>query len=107
MMDLQADHRAGPLESRRIILEAISRAAERDDICPSSEILAELTGHASLSTLVYHVRQLEAFGKISVIRYQRSRVVRVSATGKSTARSTETLPHWRARGSIHRAALAG
>lgn len=104
LIDLQVYEPVGAFRSRQIIFEALSRAAERDDICPTSEMLIELTALQSLSTAVYHVRQLEARGVISVRRHQRSRVVQIMATGKSTRPSTETLPHWRARGSIQREA---
>jgi hypothetical protein len=102
LIDLQVYEPVGAHKARQIIFEALSRAADREDTCPTSEMLIELTALQSLSTAVYHVRQLEARGDIAVKRHQRSRVVKIVATGKSTKPSTETLPHWRARGSIHR-----
>ncbi len=98
MLDLRQDERADALKARAIILEAISRAADRGDICPSGEMLNELTGHSALSTAAYQVRQLEVRGWIKVERFQRSRTVLVVATGRRTAPSRETLPHWRVRG---------
>lgn len=86
---------------RSIILSAIGRAAERGDVCPSNEILGELT-QLSVATVAYHVRQLEASRYIKIKRFQRSRVVIVTDSGNSTAPSRETLPHWRSRGSIQR-----
>lgn len=86
---------------RNIILAAISRAAERGETCPSNEVLGELT-QLALATVAYHVRQLEAFRFIRIKRFQRSRVVVVTSSGRSTAPSRETLPHWRSRGSIQR-----
>lgn len=107
LLDLQADDRVSALEARRIIFEALKRTAERGDICPTTEMLITLCNLEALSTGVYHVRQLEARGRITVVRHQRSRVVSITATGHSTQPSTETLPHWRARGSIQRAAEGG
>lgn len=104
LLDLQADDRVSALEARRIIFEALKRTAERGDECPNFEILNELCNYSSSSSSPYQVRQLEASGKISVIRYQRSRVVEITSTGHRTKASRETLPHWRARGSIQRVA---
>lgn len=106
LLDLIAEQRRPAREARGTIYRALYRAAQRGDLCPSSEVLNELCGYSSVSMVPRWIKHLERDGLIRVWRYQRSRMVEIVATGKRTAPSTETLPHWRER-SIHRDRVPG
>ena len=97
LADLAVDGRAAPGQARRLIFEAIKRAADRGEPCPTCEMFREICGFEAVSATVYHVRRLEMLKLIRVRRFNRSREVVITATGKRTAASRETLPQWRER----------
>lgn len=89
--------------ARMIIYRALVRAANCAAPCPSGDELAMICG-LDPTTTVYHLRQLERRGMIQVQRYQRSRIVTITATGNRTRHSASTTPHWRDRIALEQAA---
>ena len=67
----------------RIIYDMLVNAAERGDTCPPNTLLATAAG-TTPSGATALVNKLLAAGHIAVERTRRSRVVTITATGKST-----------------------
>jgi len=80
------------------VYSALVRAAEAGAPCPTNLVLCYMTGHASPSSVINAIKRLEEAGTISVQRFQRDRVVTITATGQKTAAPACTKPHWRDRG---------
>lgn len=80
-----------------LILAALEQAAERGLPCPDHADLNALIACTSTSTSPTIVRRLEEKGYIVVERFQRSRQVRIVATGKMTQEPKNKAPHWRDR----------
>lgn len=83
--------------SERIVYEALVKAADACAPCPKHDDLNELIGATSTSTSPTIVKRLEEKGWVEVDRFQRTRRVRIVATGKCTALPLNTAPHWRNR----------
>jgi len=82
-------------EAKEAIFDRLNLAAERGEICPIADELQEIAGVQSVSTTVALMHSLEEDKRITVERYQRSRVVTITGTGKSTATPNDMTPHWR------------
>lgn len=67
----------------RIIYAMLANAAERGDTCPTNSIMSVAAG-LNCSGVVARMNKLLAAGHITVERTRRSRVVTITATGKST-----------------------
>lgn len=80
-----------------IVLQALTEAANGERQCPTADDLAELMGGVSVATTVKAVQRLEANGLIKVRRFQRSREVTITASGRRTAPARNKAPHWRHR----------
>lgn len=74
----------------QIIYDRLVEVADRDEVCPTNLVLADLLGLASEESSSTTVRALERRGMIAVRRTSHARVVTISATGKRTA---EPPPH--------------
>ena len=84
----------GPLKrNERIVLEHISKAADRGALCPTNGELAEALGRASTAIASNAVKSLEKRGLIEVERFTMGRTVTVIATGRSTKAPLNTRPH--------------
>lgn len=81
----------------RILYEALCEAAAIGATCPSTDDLVEIMGCESSSTPADSLRRLEMAALIRVRRYQRARVVTITANGLSTAEPDRPQPHWRDR----------
>lgn len=75
----------------QIIYDMLLNAAEHGDPCPSNAVLATAIGANSMSGPVRYVNDLVAKGYIRVARAQRSRIVTITATGKSTTKPKDKL----------------
>lgn len=84
-------------EAKEAIFCRLSEAAQSGAMCPTADELVEISGVGSVSTTVAFMHILEDEGRIKVERYQRGRVVTITATGASTAAPSDTSPHWRQR----------
>jgi hypothetical protein len=84
-------------EAKEAIYARLQQAAEIGEICPTADDLAEISGVGSVSTTVALMHVLEEERRIEVKRFQKSRVVRITATGQSTAEPNNQTPHWRVR----------
>lgn len=84
-------------KAKEAVFQCIDQAAELGVMCPTADDLAEASGVQSVSTTVALMHILEDEGRISVQRYQKSRMVTITATGKSTAEPANQTPHWRER----------
>lgn len=73
-----------PAQMQRIY-DAIERAANAGEPCPSNGVLAEIAGLSGIGTPSILVKRLEEAGAIEVERGGRSRVVTIGATGRRTA----------------------
>ena len=81
----------------RIVLEALVAAANGERVCPTADELADLMGGVSAATTVKAIQRLEAHQLIKVQRYQRGRLVEITASGACTAAPRNKTPHWRTR----------
>lgn len=85
-------------DEERIVLQALVRAANAGQRCPTADDLLELLPHLnSVSTTVVILKRLERKGMIKVDRYQRARRVTILKSGKATAAPSSLAPHWRDR----------
>lgn len=75
----------------RIIYDMLVNAAEHGDPCPANTLLAVAIGASSVSGPVKYIHGLTDKGLIQVKRSQRTRVVTITATGKSTAKPQDKL----------------
>lgn len=104
LLDLITSERCRPREAEGRVYRALFRAANRGDACPSQAVLAMIVGYESEGGTVKLLQRLEARGMIRVERFNRSRRVTIVATKKRTAKTGETEPHWRFRGTLHQGA---
>lgn len=72
--------------AEQMIYDELCRAAEAGLACPDYLDLNEIAGLESSSSSPTLVRRLEDKGLIKVTRFQRFRIVEITATGKQTAR---------------------
>lgn len=79
------------------IYRALVRAAEAGVECPKNSTLCEIADVGSVSYPATAIGTMERLGLIKVVRYQRSRQVTITATGKSTAEPIFKAKHWRDR----------
>lgn len=86
-----------PGSREAVVLRMLNAAAEAGVRCPTNQEIADALGMASTGGPARLVAALEDFGVISVRRYQVTRVVTISASGKSTAAPASSQPHWRDR----------
>lgn len=80
----------------QIVLNAITKAAQHDRVCPTNLDLEMMIGCNSSSVAPSVVKRLENYGLIYVERHQRFRRVKILATGQWTAKSPSqhtTRPH--------------
>lgn len=87
--------RVSPAEARRIVLAAITRAANAGTRCPYNGELADMIGGMSPTAGLNIVAALEKQGLIKVERFGAGREVTVIATGKKTFYDGVRNPHWR------------
>ena len=104
LLDLVAKERCRPREAEGRIYRALCRAANREDVCPSGDVLALIVGYETYWGTVKCLHRLEARGMIRVERFNRSRRVTICATRKRTAKTSETEPHWRIKRTLHQEA---
>lgn len=78
------------------VYRMLVRAAERREVCPSNETIAEMIGKG-VAAASGVVTRLEEAGWITVERFHRSRVVSIRDTALSTARPKTESPHWSRR----------
>ncbi|MEW6626570.1 MAG: hypothetical protein AB1431_07260 [Pseudomonadota bacterium] len=83
--------------NERIVYEALVRAADASEPCPSNDILLSLIDSEHDSEPPRLLGRLVAKGAIEREIFQRSRRVCIVATGKCTAMPMSTAPHWRDR----------
>lgn len=79
-----------------IIYDALCEAAANKRPCPTNLDLEMMIGCESSSTAPSIVRRLQERGLIEVLRWQRFRTVRISATGQWTMKAPNqqtTSPH--------------
>jgi hypothetical protein len=95
LRDLVAKDKLTPREARGTIYRALFRAANRGLPCPTGWVLAELCGYGSANGTVAPMKQLERLNMIEVQRFNRSRRVKIIATGKWTRGHANQRPHWR------------
>lgn len=82
-------------QAKESIFQRLDDAAEKGEICPTADDLAEVSGVSSISTTVALMHVLESEGRIEVQRFQKSRRVVITKTGKATAEPRDKTPHWR------------
>jgi hypothetical protein len=82
-------------QAKEAIFQCLSEAADKGEICPTADDLAEVSGVASISTTVALMHSLEDDGRIKVERFQKSRQVMIVRTGQATAEPRDKTPHWR------------
>ncbi len=80
-----------------VVLQALTRAANRGAPCPTNSRLAELLGACSSGAPVSTLHRLEKLGLIKVDRYASSRQVTIIATGRRTQAPASAAKHWRDR----------
>jgi DNA-binding CsgD family transcriptional regulator len=85
-----------------IILKMIEGAIERGEPCPSNASMACAIDAGSISQPPVVLNRLVDRGIISIERFQRSRVVTIIATGRSTARSTDKAHTQQQAGAVAR-----
>lgn len=85
-------------QAKEAIFQRLQQAAARGEICPTADELQEVSGVGSVSTTVALMHVLEEEERITVTRYQRSRVVTILSDGTTTAGSANQTPHWRELG---------
>jgi hypothetical protein len=83
-----------------VVLQALMAAADEAKPCPTADDILWILGHAgfeyiSVASTVNILQRLEARGLIEVERWQRSRRVKIVATGQYTADPENKTPHWR------------
>lgn len=81
----EADPFAGLSPGHRSVYDALVRAANVGDRCPTDVTLCELAGCASPSTPRRALRQLDELGVITIIGGGRHRQVIITSTRKATA----------------------
>lgn len=87
---LSADH--------KVVLEAVTRAAERGEPAPSTDDLLDLLPHrSSVSGPIALLRDLERHNLIRVVSCQRGRLIIVVSTRQMTALPRSLAPPWRHR----------
>lgn len=82
-------------QAKEAIFQCLSEAADKGEICPTADDLAEVSGVASISTTVALMHSLEDECRIKVDRFQKSRQVTIVQTGRTTAEPRDKTPHWR------------
>lgn len=80
-----------------VLYSTLCDAASIGAPCPFTDDLVEIMGCESNSTPAESMRRLEMAAMIRVRRYQRHRVVTITASGLSTAEPDKPQPHWRDR----------
>lgn len=80
-----------------VVLQALTRAANRHEPCPTNSRLAELLGARSSGAPNSTLQRLEKRGLIKVDRYSASRQVTIVATGRRTRAPASAAKHWRDR----------
>lgn len=80
-----------------VVLQALTRAANRNEPCPTNKRLAELLGASSSGAPNSTLQRLEKCGLIKVERYSASRQVTIVATGRRTRAPASAAKHWRDR----------
>ncbi len=80
-----------------VVLQALTRAANRHEPCPTNSRLAELLGARSSGAPNSTLQRLEKRGLIKVDRYSSSRQVTIVATGRRTRAPASAAKHWRDR----------
>jgi len=79
-----------------VIYDALCEAAAKSLPCPNYLDLNEMIGAESSSTSPSIVKRLELRGLIEVVRFQRFRTVKITATGQWTMKAANqqtTSPH--------------
>jgi hypothetical protein len=85
-------------DDERTILTALVKAARAGEPCPTNEdLLGLLPQRNSLSGIIKIMDRLADRKIIRIDRYQRSRRVTIVASGKATAKPSNTATHWRNR----------
>lgn len=87
---------AGLTWTERTTFRAIREAAQAGLPCPTNIEIEVLCGYNSCSMGPMMLRKLETKGFIKVERYQRYRIVEITATGERTGRSAmmrDQTPH--------------
>lgn len=74
-----------------IILQALTDAADKGEVCPDNRTLAKLVGYADPSCASALVYRLEAWGLIEVEGRGYLRVITICATGAKTAVRSEKV----------------
>lgn len=92
----QYSDRSSP--SREKIYRLLNSAAEAGEQCPTNQEIADLIGYSSTSKSSDAIAALERAGRITVERFQCSRRVTITASGKSTVLTGKRAPHWRLAG---------
>lgn len=88
---VEVGERSAPATEQRdrrieIVYDALASAAERGLPCPGNEALAEMAGVLSDSSIVAYIGELEAQGRVSVLRRGRNvRQIGICETGVATA----------------------
>lgn len=67
-----------------VIFDMIVRAAKLGEPCPGNQEMATATGYKSISTAADAVKRLEAAGRITVERFNKTRTVHIPSLGIST-----------------------
>lgn len=83
----------------RIIYRALSDAAERGEMCPTSAALCAMAGLQSTGSIPKALEIMQRDGHITYESGAHARRVTIVATGKSTAQPPASCmrPHWNAR----------
>lgn len=80
----------------RRLLEILTRAADKGEVCPTNDQICAMMGMQSIGTPPTVMNKLIKRGQISVERFGNSRIVTILATGKATAGERGT-PHFSTR----------
>ena len=88
-------------------MSRLERAANAGHPCPSNGVLAGAIGASSSSNPVNVMARLQKRGLITVERFATSRIVTITATGKSTFGDRSKAPHWRVAGAKNPGAYTG
>lgn len=83
-------------ETRRMVLAAITRAADAGTRCPYNDEIAAMVGAESPATGARIVADLEHMGLIEVERFGAGREVTIVETGSKTFYGDRRNAHWRA-----------
>jgi len=81
----------------RMVYSRLYEAAEIGAPCPTVTELATMLECGEGGTTAGIIARLERRGLVHVERYQRTRRVTITETGKSTAQPANTATHWRKR----------